>query len=97
MLPLELLAAVGRPPLNGEERAEVSAYCQLRLAGEQRGHRRGSPLRGSGGSTERSRETRSGSSDASYASIAASVALFFKSSSTILSNVSRLVCQVYWR
>src|ERR1019366_9376334 len=42
-----------------------------------------------------SREMNSGSSDASYTSIAASVALCLRSSNTILSYVSRLVCQVY--
>jgi hypothetical protein len=43
----------------------------------------------------RSRETRSGSSDARYASIATSVAFSFRSSKTILSKVSRFVCHVY--
>src|SRR5690606_19732204 len=41
-----------------------------------------------------SRDTRSGCSDARYVSIAASVALLRMSSSTSLSNVSRLVCHV---
>src|SRR5688500_1222900 len=44
-----------------------------------------------------SRRTRSGSSEAAYASIAAMVALFLRSAKTILSYVSRFVCQVYWR
>ena len=40
------------------------------------------------------RDTIVGSSDASYASIATSVAFRFTSSKMILSYVSRLVCQV---
>jgi hypothetical protein len=43
---------------------------------------------------ERVRSMNTGSSDARYASIAASVALCLRSSMTTLSYVSRLVCQV---
>src|SRR5687768_13085484 len=76
------------------EHARGYGWAKLRRACPQVGHGRSSPL-GRRGSVERSRGTRSRSSDAAYASIAAIVALFLRSSNTILSYVSRLVCQVY--
>ena len=71
-------------------------WAKLRLALPHVGHGLGCPL-GSGGSVDTSRDVRSGSSDAAYASIAAIVALFLRSSNTILSYVSRFVCHVYCR
>ena len=70
--------------------------AKLRLAFPHVGQFRGCPL-GNGGSVDSSRDVRSGSSDAAYASIAAIVALFLRSSKMILSNVSRFVCHVYCR
>src|SRR5690606_13132043 len=66
-------------------------YRDERGAGLHSAHSRGLPS-WPGGNTERVRGTRSGSSDARYAIIAANVALFLRSSNTTLSYVSRLVC-----
>ena len=74
----------------------AGGWAKLRLAFPHVGHGLGCPL-GSGGSVDNSRDVRSGSSDAAYASIAAIVALFLRSSNTILSYVSRFVCHVYCR
>ena len=74
----------------------AGGWAKLLLAFPHVGHCLGCPL-GSGGSVDSSRDVRSGSSDAAYASIAAIVALFFRSSNTILSYVSRFVCHVYCR
>src|SRR5688572_11290836 len=85
-------------PCRLDQRGGLTAggWAKVRRALPQVGQGRGCPL-GSVGSVDTSRDVRSGSSDAAYASIAAIVALFLRSSNTILSNVSRLVCQVYCR
>src|SRR5687767_5143781 len=100
MLAVRAACCLTRYPLPAT-RYPLPAYrtvgcTKLRLAVPHLGHCLGFPL-GSAGSVETSRDVRSVSSDAAYASIAAIVALFLRSSNTILSNVSRLVCHVYCR
>ena len=65
------------------------------LAGRQAGHTICSPVREFIGKTRWSLGMRSGSSEARYVSIAVKTTLFLTSSNTILSKVSRWVCQVY--
>ena len=62
----------------------LTGYLYVRLAVPHAGHARAAPVGPS--SSACSRFVLSGSSDAAYASIAAIVALFFKSSKTILSS-----------
>src|SRR6185503_17558758 len=90
-----------RGPRPGEQEEEEER--ETRGSGQRPELRRGAPhagqlgrwpLRGSTGSSARTRGRRAGASEAKYASIAISVAFRRSSSGTSLSKVSRSVCQV---